>query len=216
MRIFAPYLLLVTGIVLDSLVSQTTVSGLLGLIALVCLAFILKPAEIAFWAVVFTTAFVSRLIWESDSGIQWSTIFVRSATVLLGGGVCVILSAFRVRLQASREDLLQVIMNLPVPALVADSDGVINLCNDRLISMFAASKDELIGNSFFNYFADPEHQGRAISRYVGWIDLGVAPEGEVTFDLRNSPVSRASGSVSICTLQRKRYVIVCLRPPNTD
>jgi PAS domain-containing protein len=212
----APHVLFVLVLLMDALVPQTTVSGLVGLLVLACLAFILKPMEVVIWTLIFTAAFVIRLIWEAGPDIHWGTVTVRASTVFLGGIVCVILCMLRVRVHASRDDLLHVIMSLPVPALVANGDGIIKLCNDRMASMFADSGHDLIGSSFFSFFSDPKRQGRAIARYVEWIDLGVVPKEEVAFDLRNSPISNVMGSVSTCTLQGRRYVIVCLRPPVSD
>lgn len=202
--------MLAFAVAIDVAVVQTTVSGLAGLLVLACLAFVLKPVEVVCWAVIYVIAFFCLLVFNSGQVIQWPTIFIRVTTLVVGSVVCVTSSVLRYRTLASRDELHRLLMSLPVPALVADGDGVIQICNDRMFALFTTSESEMLGVSFFSYFSDPDHRGKEIARYVGWIDRGVNEAETLTFALSTDPPIRMQGSVSVASLNQRKAVVVCL------
>jgi PAS domain-containing protein len=215
-RFWIPSGLLVMAVLVDVAVIQTTVSGLLGLLVIAALAFVLRPLEVAAWTGIYSCTFFGLLVLNAQGDFQWDTIIIRVSTLAVGGIVCVASAELRSRIQASRDELHQLLITLPVPALVADGDGVIQICNDRMVALFAASGSEIVGASFFTHFSDPDHRGQEISRYVRWVDSGVNAGESAVFVLNTNPPVRMQGTVCVASLKQRKAVIVCLTDEPLD
>lgn len=206
-HLWFPIAMVLLTLCVDTLVLDTTASGLLGLVALGCMSFYLHPRYLILWSLVLTLVFARFLGAGVTTSHDWWTFGIRVATFVTGAVGCVMASSLRLRLESARDNVQEVLSNLPVPVLIADGNGTIQFCNRQMEILFGSKGRDLMGGSFFNFFSDPLHRGQEIARFLSWVDYGVKDDEPVSFTLLTDPPMKIEGKISVTTFDKKPSLV---------
>ena len=171
------------------------------------LATLYKPI-IVFWCCLPLSIFVSWRIYaifsatpgqEADVARLW----IRLATIGIGGCLAIVTSAYRSKLDSVRFQLIRILEAIPLPLLIADSAGRIIAASSATYRFSGLSKENVIG------FRMPEVLGSHLLEeadenwYHHWLQ---SPEGMV-FDAELQIGSRRSNA-KVGRLGSGRYAMI--------
>jgi PAS domain-containing protein len=159
------------------LMGDITLAPVLSVLCLAGLTFYLSPKQIMVWTLGFVLiSFLLLTFWrysfvpggpyvapDQKTGFSLARGGVRSATVLLAGGLCALLGLQRERLQAAVAETVAVMTALPSGVLISNSSGLISFANEKVAQILGAKVEDLIGSSFFSLLTSPE--GNTIEKY---------------------------------------------------
>jgi hypothetical protein len=182
---------------------------LLLLMALIFLAFRLPAWMVAVWALMYGGGILLILLSplkESSTDPEFKP-YVRTAIFLAGGAAAILLASHRQRLEKGHEALFRIISALPLPVIVSDISGNIQLLNNAAQGVLKNHINELGGVSYFSTFVSPDHQGQAISKYISYFDPAQVGPISTTLRTRGEPSLTLHASVSVVKIDKSSYAV---------
>ena len=183
-----PPLCLLIILVVDRRVQDITLTPLLSLATLAVLSLRLPPRAMAAWALVFAIAvFIALQRTYSASADPLHpvvTLFVRTATFIIGATICVTLSVTRTTLNQQFVHLKDLITKIPLPIIISDASGIIFYVNAPAGELLGQDSDALLGQTVFSLTGTYEKKGRAIQSYIELCDQPELGERESVIPLQ--------------------------------
>lgn len=175
-------ILVTAGLVLwiDKAFQDVTSAPIISICAFFLLA-ICYPPKVVFWCCLPLWVFVSwrlysiyttTLMLQSDIARLW----IRLLTIGVAGGMAIVASAFRSRLDNVRYQLVQILEAIPLPLIIADSAGRIHAASSATYSFSGLLKENVIGFRMSEVLGSHLLEEADENWYHHWLQ---SPEGKV-------------------------------------
>lgn len=214
-----PFLFVFLVVGLDTVVTQTVIAGPVFIAALGLMAFRFPALWIAIWSLVFFIVYAQALLtdqWFISTPNMELRFLTRSSGFLISATIAALLASRREQLVRNHQQLLSLLLNMPIPVIVADADGTIAFSNKRAASLLLMEPEDLVGQSFFSKFTDPSNRGRQLETYFEWFDSSGGRTKEEIFVTQISPPQAFTASMCVAELRQKVMVIALTRVLNHD
>ena len=160
---------LIAILVADWLTPFVTITPPLTLIAIGFLALKLPPRRLLIWGLSYATAatlmiYYDRHNWNPVNGDL--RLVTRIAGVFAGQAVAFGLSIYRVQLEKSYFQMLDLFQHIPSALIVSDSLGNIVRVNRRAAELCQFDETRIIGDSYFKYFGISASKGGSVRKYL--------------------------------------------------
>jgi len=194
---FIPALYTICILMYDFSEPFRTVTPTLCTIGLLVLAVFLRPVWIATWAIIYSIIVTKVLLDQRIFGImsagfqppEMVSHKFRVAGFVVVALFSVIFSYLLNRLRNKQKQLNHLILKMPLPILISNSDGNVILMNDKAHS-FLEIEDKSANTTynFFDLLAPKRRQGKCISAYLKAFQEGTDRNDRLELENRGTPI----------------------------
>ena len=190
----AVYLTLV--VLFDRLEPFRTVAPPLLTIGLLFFSLLIGPAWMFFWAIIYSTvasyillnpriySFFSNGLSSPEMSSQKFRVMGFISTAIFA---C-IFSWLLNRLRSKQDMLNHLLLQMPMPVVVSDIEGVILLSNEKARELLGLSGTERDIGLFFDLLAPKLHQGACIAHYLNIFKSGCSENETIKLEVAGKPV----------------------------
>jgi len=197
-----------------------TVTPPLFSVGLLLFSFLIGPTWMCFWSVVYSLIVLLILMSPSVYSIfsdgwtpseLWSHKFRAIGFCSTAFFACLFSWTLN-RLRRKREMLDNLILRMPIPVVVSEIDGRINLVNNKAKQLLDFK--ELVPKTglFFDLLAPEKAQGKCISSYLNFFKLGTTSQSTLDLELEGKPIR---AEVEIISTKPQKLVTMLL-PAQSD
>lgn len=197
-----PFLALVVIVVVDRAVGSVLLAPTLDIFLLAVLAVRLEPKAVTRWFVITSLVTIYSLAdnagYAASPDFSPGTVAVRSISFLASGLLAVTMNRYLFNLNQNNRHLVEMLNQLPCPVVVSDAAGALLFSNRKAAEMLKKEEREMIGKSFFAFFASSEQRGNTVQNYIKLTDeeqpreielaLATDAEGERTYHATQIPM----------------------------
>lgn len=194
------------------------VTPIFSLLALIILAFYLRPKPMIIWTFIYSTVSVLMLI-NPDFSLHGRFNFVfttrmECATAIAGGFIAMLLCVFRARTQKGREQMLSLVKLIPQPFLISDEHAAVVFINDKAAGLLGAPGEMIMGGSLFSIFDFVAEKGTTIQRYAQSLDSETPRELVVEIKRRRKPGSTLRAAMLPVSGASGKFMLTMLSEPS--
>ena len=164
-------LFLFVAMISIELLTRATVSPLISMLCFAYFAHRMRPWPVAGWVCVFSVTSLFFLFNPEEPGklIDHVTVYIRFATICVGGLGTILLSDRRIRIAESFLQSVNILEKLPVPVIVSDAHGCVIFMNNDALTLLDTTADAVRGATYFS-FVSAEEKGRTVQKYFEFVD----------------------------------------------
>jgi PAS domain-containing protein len=192
-------LLLLCLMVALELATRVTICNLASILCFGIFSQRMRPEAVTGWVVLFSLTSLYFLLQDGSQGTpaDLATVFVRFATVILGGIGAVVLSFDRNRIAEGFLQTIRILDKLPTPVIISDNEGSVIFMNHDALQLLDTTSDAVRGASYFSFVAG-EEKGRTIQSYFEFVDSHqMAPHDVILQVKKPKPMSTQATLVAI-------------------
>lgn len=173
------------------LIGDVITMSFLAFCGLLLCAYLLPYAAMCSWTLIFIVAvWIGLFIGVRTGTISEYLALIRVLSFSVASFAALGLSIYRSRLQNTVADILHLLTIIPEPIAISDRNGVIRFVNAKAKSLLEKTDTEIIGESVFALFIEPQNQGKVIAHYIDAIDRAQRIDSKIEFCLRKNPAMR--------------------------
>lgn len=143
--------------------SVTTFLTFGSILALILLGLCLRPGWVFLVGVAYSVGFLLASLAENKEIDTLSC--VRSANVVLAGGLAAWIALLQKRSQKELAEISVALLQLPLGVILSDDQGTIQFSNGQACRLLGLDPEDLLGRSFFSVFSVPEADGEFLVDY---------------------------------------------------
>ncbi len=207
---------LVAILTADWFTPYVTISPPLALLAMGYLALKLPPRRLIIWVLAYSAItifmiYLDRVNWNPRSGEL--RFYTRALGVLAGQAVALGLSTYRVNLERSYRQMLDVFEHIPSALIVSDSLGNIVKVNTQAARLCEFDETQIVGDSYFKYFGISASKGGSVRKYLEVVQNPAAARDITEISLVAQERSVPGSVVSLALSHGpERWVLTILNP----
>jgi len=191
-----PGVYLTIVLLFDRMEPFRTVAPPLLTIGLLLFSLLIGPSWMGFWAIIYSSTATAILLSpriysffsNGLSSPEMSSHKFRVMGFIATAIFACIFSWTLNRLRSKQEVLEHLLLQMPMPVLLSDIEGVILLANERACDMFGLAGKERDKGLFFDLLAPKLHQGACIATYLNIFKAGCTENETLKLEIAGKPV----------------------------